>query len=448
LQELRAYFLRLVVLSIALLIPTAQSALEVGKPQTLALFEEHAGVPDSPLRMAAMNGTNSGGSPEKSVLLRSCAEQNANQGLVGPVQRMAATTGSAEIKAAAPPLAASRRVCPGGHSAQQNPAPASSNQATPPAPKPEEIDILPRPAAAPAPKLAEIKFSNFTSCPIADIQQALPELAHLKAEQDQSQLSVLLYRIGAKTVEIARNTPNLVSHEVVVSEKDGFSTRAEYSFLTLQHVVGTSGRVFDEYRVDVATGAKLQTDFMEKAAESAAVGPPSLADVPPATRMMPGAQLQSPEPVSQGFVSAWLYFYPANWDEIEFRYLGQEKVDRRETLVVAFAQKPGSVHLPAVFEYNGQTYKIFMQGVAWIDPVEFRILRLRSDLLSVPAALPLYRLSLDIQFAQISIVGLPSPLWLPIEGVITTNFAGSTIRERHTYSDYHLFRAQSKIVLK
>jgi hypothetical protein len=348
-------------------------------------------------------------------------------------------------------LGSFRIVCPGELLAQ---SPESSSQA-PPAPKPEWIDIplhAPEeapPVAAVAPTLPEIKFPNFASCPIAEIQLAVPELTHLKAEQDQSQLTALLDKIGAKTIEIARKTPNLVSHEAVVSEQNGFATRADYSFLMLPRGVGTNGVGFDEYRADVTTGEKLQTDFVEKAAESAAPpAAPSQADVRRGGRVMPQPHPQSTGPTSQGFVSAWLYFYPTLRNDLEFRYLGQQKMDGRETLVVAFAQKPGSVQIPAVIEYNGQTYKIYMQGVAWIDPAEFRIERLRSDLLSVPAGVPLHQLSADIQFAQISIVDVPSPLWLPTQAVITTNLAGSTVRERHTYSNYRLFRARSRIVLK
>jgi hypothetical protein len=337
--------------------------------------------------------------------------------------------------------------------AQQSPTPAGSPQAPPPAPKPEWTDIpLQPPAGTPAaaaadPSLPEIKFPNFISCPIAEIQLAVPELAHLKAAQDQSQLVALLERVGAKTVEIVRTTPNLASHETVVSEQNGFTTHSDYSFLILQHAMGTKSRVFDEYRVDVATGEKLETDFIEKAAESAAApAPPSLADVTPAAPILPHPAQTGPN--SQGFVSAWLDFYPANRKQFAFRYLGQQKMDRRQTLVVAFAQKPASVPLPALVEYNQKTYKIFMQGVAWIDPAEFRILRLRSDLLSVPAGLPLHQMSVDIHFAQMSIVDVPSPLWLPTQAVITSNLNGSILRERHTYSNYRLFRTRSRIVLK
>ncbi|HTW31260.1 MAG TPA: VWA domain-containing protein, partial [Candidatus Sulfotelmatobacter sp.] len=50
---------------------------------------------DPALLMAAMNGKNGAGNPERSSLLQTAAEQNANQQLVSQMQAMAATTGSA-----------------------------------------------------------------------------------------------------------------------------------------------------------------------------------------------------------------------------------------------------------------------------------------------------------------------------------------------------------------
>jgi len=330
--------------------------------------------------------------------------------------------------------------------------PDSGTQTPTLAPKTETIEIplqLPpteTPAAPQAPgAFPEIKFPNFATCSMAELQLTVPELGRLRVAESQSELPALLDKIGAKTVQIAGKTPDLISHEAVVSEQRDQTTRQNFSFLILQHAVGPNTRVLDEFRVDAATGEKFQTDFIEKSAEAkASSAAPSLLDLPSARPIVP----ESIGPMSQGFVSAWLYFYPANRRQLEFRYLGQEKMDGHQTLVVAFAQKPGLVQLPTVIDYNLKTYRIFMQGVAWVDANDFRIVRLQSDVLSVPSGLPLRQLTADIRFAQTSIVDVASPLWLPTQVVVTTNLNGSTQRERHRYSNYRLFRTRSRMVMK
>jgi hypothetical protein len=124
------------------------------------------------------------------------------------------------------------------------------------------------------------------------------------------------------------------------------------------------------------------------------------------------------------------------------------KMDGHQTRVVAFAEKPGSVRLPGRIGYEDKTFPIFLQGVAWMDATDFRIVRLRTDVLLPPPGVPLRQLTADIQFAETRIAEIPSPLWLSSEVVITTNLGGTVLRESHTYSDYRLFRTQSKIVLQ
>ena len=110
------------------------------------------------------------------------------------------------------------------------------------------------------------------------------------------------------------------------------------------------------------------------------------------------------------------------------------------TLVLAFVEKPELALLPAVFRYQDQTAPMFMQGIAWADPSDFRILRLRTDLLSPVPEVSLQRLTADIQFGLTRIEQVASPLPLPREVAITAVVGGSTMREVHEYSGYRLFR--------
>jgi len=332
----------------------------------------------------------------------------------------------------------------------QTPAPDDSTK-VPPTPLPPEwtdISVEPtEPHVVPsAPNLPAIKIPNFASCPIAELQHLAPGLAHLKPAQNQSELTKLLDQIGAVTVEISRKTPNLISHESVVSERGGVKTRQNFSYLVLQHTLDSKNLVLDEFRVDIATGEKFQTEFIDKTPASNSPAPaPSLLELPPQGGIVPPT---GGPPLSQGFVNDWLYFYPSNRRQAEFRYLGQQKVDGHRTQVVAFAQKPGSVRLPATIEYRGKLFPVFVQGVAWVNASDFRILRLQVDLLSPPPGVPLRQMTADIQFAQTPIVEMTSPLWLPSQVVVTTNLGGVALRESHTYSDYRLFRTRSKIVMK
>ncbi len=332
--------------------------------------------------------------------------------------------------------------------AQQQSSSSADGQTPQPPEKPDVIGIPVQPTegavVASAPGLPEVKFPNFSTCPMAELQRSVRELAHLKPVQEQSSLDVLLDAIGAKTVEIALRTPNLISHETVVSELKGVRTLQNFSYLVLQHALGSNGRVLDEYRVDLKSGEKFQTDDIDRAAGSHAPGPSSSSlELPSLGQSLPRSE--SP-PLSQGIVNDWLHFYPANRRESNFRYLGEQAMNGHHTLVVAFAEKPGAVRLPATIAFQDKTLPIYVQGIAWVDSSDFRIVRLRTDLLSVPAGVPLHQLTADIQFTEVRISEIASPLWLPRQVVVIAD-TGMMVRESHIYSHYRLFRAHSKILV-
>ena len=326
--------------------------------------------------------------------------------------------------------------------AQQNPP----ENSTPTQSQPDVIDILTGPTEqsstpSAAPAEPEIRIPNFTSCSISELKKIIPDLAHLKPSQDQSHLTAILDKIGATTIDIARKTPNLISDEQIISQNGVMRTRQNFSFLVLQHLSKSNAIVLDEFRVDTKTGEKFQTENIVQA-QTAGSGSSAL-ELPPSRSILNSGGA----PSTQGFFSQWLSFYPSNRRQAEFRYLGEQKTKGHRTLVVAFAQKPGSVPIPATVEYHEKRHRFFMQGVAWVDAADFRILRLWTDILAAPPGVPLRKFSTDAHFAEARIAEIAYALWLPRQIVVDWNIAGSTQRNTHTYSNYRLFRAKSKLVL-
>jgi hypothetical protein len=288
--------------------------------------------------------------------------------------------------------------------------------------------------------VTEVNFPNVTSSAIAELQIAIPELKGLNPAPDQDKLSELLDKVGAKTLEIAKNTPNLISRENVIQSQQGVGeTRRDYDYLILTRVEGNVVSL-NEFRVDLKTGKKFQTE------DEMRNGSSTLDDLERASHEL-GASKAGGPPASQGFATSWVYFYPFNRRQATFRYLGEQKLGGQRTVVLAFAQKPQSVMSPGLFRYQGKTVPIFLQGVAWVDASDFRILRLRTDLLLPIPELSLHRLTADIQFSPTRIEEVPSLLSLPSEVTVTSEVSGATLREIHKYSGYRVFRTHSKIVL-
>jgi hypothetical protein len=287
--------------------------------------------------------------------------------------------------------------------------------------------------------VTEVNFPNFTSCKLEELQLAVPDLKGLKPAVDQGELASLLDKVGATTVDIAQHTPNLISDESVTESVRGRpDVQHNYDYLIVNRLHGNVVAL-NEYRVDLKTGDKFETDSIMKD-DSAA-----WSELERASQEL-SFQSGGP-PASRGFATSWVYFYPNNYPQAAFRYLGRQQLNGKHTLVLAFAQKPELVNLPAIFRSQGRVAPMFLQGVAWVDPSDFRILRLRTDLLAPVPEVSLHRLTADIEFATTKVEDVESPLWLPHEVAVTSECGGTTLHEVHKYSKYRLFRAKSRIVL-
>lgn len=331
-----------------------------------------------------------------------------------------------------------------GMPAKDSAAGASSQHSSPPA-KMEASATMPTPPGRAPPGPASVVTTNFVTSSIAELQQLVPELRKLKPEEDQTNLSGLLDKIGERTMDISGKVPNLIANEeVVYSEFGGKPTRQKFSYLILARR-GQDQVTLEEYRIDLKTGATLETD---EALElpSASVSATQWDELAQASQRSNIRDTGGP-PLSQGFASMWVRFYPTNRQEATFRYLGQQKLDGHPTLVLAFAEKPGSVRLPGLVRFQDRSVTVYYQGIAWVNPSDYTILRLRTDLLSPTFDLGLTQLTAEVEFARTQAAGFATPLWLPRVVDATSQVNGHTYRDKHTYSNYRSFQAHAKLLI-
>lgn len=141
---------------------------------------------------------------------------------------------------------------------------ANTAPATPLAPGNSDLSLSESAGTNTSAGIVEVNFPNFTSCGIEELQLIVPELKGLKPSADRGELAGLLAKVGAKTVDVARNTPNLISRESVTeSEQGNGETRRDYDYLILAHVEEKTVGL-DEFRLDLKSGDKFQTDEVMK----------------------------------------------------------------------------------------------------------------------------------------------------------------------------------------
>jgi tetratricopeptide (TPR) repeat protein len=266
-------------------------------------------------------------------------------------------------------------------------------------------------------RYAKVK-SVFTESP-QDLMKAMPELKGTRMASNQDELKVVLQKVGDGVESFFKNFPNTVSLEQVHQErlgKDGKVARAldqDFHYLLLART-DKWGLGIEEHRA-TAQG------------ESTTLG-----------GYNQGLMLTA------GFASVSLLFHPAYQDGAGFRYLGRQSVDGKDLYVIAFAQNPQTARTEERFSTDEGSALILIQGLAWIDPTTFQIVRLRTDLLAPQSKVRLQRQTTEIHFKEVSFKEVATAFWLPQEVSVTVDWKGRIYRNWHRYSDFKLFNVETK----
>jgi tetratricopeptide (TPR) repeat protein len=236
----------------------------------------------------------------------------------------------------------------------------------------------------------------------------------LEPAKDQAELNPILDGVGAKIQELLKNFPNTSSLEAIHQEKLGrkgeVSDKQSQKFRYLCVVPReTWGPGFLEYRADFDGNAAM---------------PKGLSD---------GYML------TQGFNSTALFFHPSYRDESTFQYLGRQNINGRSTYVLAFAQIPGKAHLTGNFRKGQTSYTTLSQGLAWVDADSYQIVRIHTELLAPLPDLRLEKQTMDVDFHEVHFARLNQSVWLPEDVLVSLDWNGKLLRNRHEYSDYKVF---------
>lgn len=267
------------------------------------------------------------------------------------------------------------------------------------------------------------------------LKKAVHELGDVQPATSQDQLTDLLSKVGMKADNLLHRLPNLVCDEVVNetqwTEAQGGAvgcsgegclkfpagSRGErnqkFSYMILTHQGQGSGLALSEYRAG-RNGKPVEQ----------------------------GMAL----PFLQGFITNWLVFSSLNQVESHFRYLGQQKTDGHDTFVIGFAQIPGSVESPGQYMTGKESIPMLLQGIAWVDQSDFRIVRLRTDLLAPQPGSQFQQQTSNIVFGPVRVASHDEELWLPQSVEVKLEANGQFVREQHQYSKYRLYQANTNIL--
>jgi hypothetical protein len=270
----------------------------------------------------------------------------------------------------------------------------------------------------------------YPTLPLEKLSQLIPDLKGLQPAADQQPLPTILENTGAQIDKFFRNVVDLTAHEEITEERLNGQGRVttrlqvEDNYLIIRRGTEMFGQV-REYRTD-ANGNLVHEVGLNKGFFDTA-----------------------------DFALDHVYFSNSFQSESTFLFLGEQKIDSRDTYVVAFSQRPGEATITLTMERRKPfplLVSMLVQGIAWIDKSNFQIIRLRTDLLAPRPEIDLDRLTTIVTFKEVQLPGVATSLWLPSSlqvdaqfGVPTTGNYELTFHNEHRYSDYQRYRVSVKM---
>ena len=266
------------------------------------------------------------------------------------------------------------------------------------------------------------------------IVSQIPELKSFRPATNQDDLPAILDKTGDTVSEFLHNVVNVVAREKILEQKftnpGGDRQEVDDDYLILRRGSDIKGDI-EECRVD-AHGERMDQVGFDRGFF-----------------------------VTSNFALSAIYFSAEQRANSRFRYLGDQKWGGRDAFVVGFAQEPGHASISTSVQgmWNGSPYLVHMllQGVAWIDKSDYRILRMRTDLLAPRRDIGLLRLTTLLDYAAENVAGGTSPLWLIHQVKIYAHFShvvltsagisifNSVFRNDHLLSDYRRYGVNATV---
>jgi len=285
--------------------------------------------------------------------------------------------------------------------------------------------------------------STYIDLPLAQLQRQIPALAGLHPAQDDLNLPLILSAIADSIATQVPKLPNIIAREEVYRTQRRSGQQAPDKMIAVSRNQG-AGIVLapedargEEFRYILLCHHTEKAISVEESRTDPSGHPVNLVRA-------------AGSPLGSGFAYQWLLFSSANQFEFNFRYLGRQTIEGRETDVIAFAQLPERVRSPAVFTWQDKQASYYYQGVLWADADTGQIVLLHTDLLWPLPKMQLRGLTTELHFGPIRLPGfdpgLNGDLWLPQAVHLTITQDRYDIDELHQYSDYHLYHSQATIV--
>ena len=149
--------------------------------------------------------------------------------------------------------------------------------------------------------------------------------------------------------------------------------------------------------------------------------------------------------VTKGFPASLIVLHPSRQPMFDYKHLGSLLDEGRRIEILAFSEKPEMAGRLASFRLQqARLVSLHMQGIAWIDSKTCQILRVRTELRVPYPQVQLSRRTSEVEYQEVKFPAAKRPMWLPKRASVAMDWAGKSLRNEHTFSDFQFFHVETK----
>jgi len=251
----------------------------------------------------------------------------------------------------------------------------------------------------------------------------MTELEGLRPAESLQDLPAFLRAVGERVSALFDEFPNMASAEEVRSgpcdeglrKKCRATYRGRFNYLVVRRAEGDS--LMGEYR----------TDLKGRPIDYRSLGHGRIF-------------------LTYGFATTPLeHFHPQNQIACRFRDFGRQKVGGQDTEVVGFVEIPGKYPWPSELRRGTAVMALCSQGLAWINPATYQIVRIETSLLAPPPDAGIERETTLVEFSEIHLHQATTAIWLPTEVVVDVWLHQRHFHNVHRYSGFKVFQVETRI---
>lgn len=146
---------------------------------------------------------------------------------------------------------------------------------------------------------------------------------------------------------------------------------------------------------------------------------------------------------TQGLPALDLIFHPVLAGDFQFACEGLGEANGKAAWQVHFAQRADRRVRIRSYTVGERTYRVNLEGRSWIDPGNYQVVRLETELMKPIPEISLTKERMVVNYAPVEFLSQKEQIWLPREANLYVERKGRRYYRRHTFTDFKVFSVET-----